>query len=257
MSDDTPQEAEVREFFEAVDLKVDRIPAGEQKTPDFLVTGEGPGYLVEVKTREDDAEIERELSNKGAAQRTRPVGYEEMIARIARKARKQLETYDEKHTYQWLIWFSTDTVYRDTQLTTEQILCTLYGVRSAVYARVNGKAVSVRCFYARPGPFERWPEIDGALISSPNKYQFCANEFSPRVRELVGQGIPKRFAERGALVVPADLEERGGCLIASLDIERRSEEKLRDHLRGKYNHPELQIVDFKSVSVVAALDPES
>jgi hypothetical protein len=136
------------------------------------------------------------------------------------------------------------------ELTTEQFISTLYGVRTVVHAGEAGKAVSKRCYYARSGPFERWPEIDAALISTLDGYVLCLNEFSPRAEDLRHQEVPKRLAERGAVIVPHEREARGECFVADLDIDRRDEAAVRDHLRGRYNHPELQVVNFKEHSVI-------
>lgn len=245
-----PRETEVRSFFEAVGLTVERIPTYEGKSPDFLVSGDGPGYLVEAKGRFDDESIEKELVSTGTATRTRPVGYSEHIEKIVRNARKQMKAYDPEHQYQWLVWLSVETVLAGHELTFEQFISTLYGVRTVVYGGKAGRALSRRCYYARSGPFERWPEIDGALISSPDGYVLCMNEFSPRSANIRGQEVAKKLSERKAVVLPYQREAQGQCFVADLSIDRRNEAVIRDYLRDRYNHPELQIVDFKQYSVV-------
>ncbi len=120
--------------------------------------------------------------------------------------------------------------------------------------------MSKQCFYARPGPFERWPEIDGSLISSPGGYMLCVNEFSSRAADLCGQQVAKRMTEQKAVVLPYEREKEGYCFVADLDLDRSTEEVVRDYLRAQYRHPELQIVDFKEHSVIVdsdSLDPEN
>lgn len=247
---ENPREAEARSFFEAAGLSVERIPTDEEETPDFLVLDDGPGYLVEAKGRFDDESIEKELGSRGTASRTRPIGYSDSIERIVRKARKQMEVYDSEHQYQWLVWLSVETFLAKPELTFEQFISTLYAVRSVVYGGEAGGAVNGRCYYARSGPFERWPEIDGALISSRGGYVLCVNEFSPRADDLCSQEVSKRLSERQAVVLPYEREAQGHCFVADLSIDRRDEAVVRDYLRDRYDHPELQIVDFKEHSVV-------
>lgn len=246
-----PRESEARRFFEAVGLAAERIPTADEETPDYLVTGEGEGYLVEVKGRLDDTAIARELHATGVAKRTRLVGYSESITRVVRKARGQLETHDASHELLWLVWLSVETEFARPSLTFEQILSTLYGIRPVVYAGGSGDAVSSRCYYARPGPFERWPEVDGALISTPDGYVICVNEFSSRANRLLETKVARRLSERGAVVVPRQREECGQCFVMDLDVERRDETALRDYLREHYGHPEMQVVDFEEHSVIA------
>ena len=249
-----PREVDARKFFEAVGLSVVRIPTDQGLSPDFLVSGDGPGYLVEAKGRFDDDLIKKELDSTGMANRTRPVGYSEHIEKIVRNARKQMKAYDPEHQYQWLVWLSVETVFAGHELTFEQFISTLYGARTAVHGREEGGAVSTQCFYARSGPFERWPEIDGALISALGSYMLCVNEFSPHATDLCGQHVSKRLCERKAVFLPYEREKEGHCFIVDLDLDRREEEVVRDYLRSQYGHPELQIVDFKEHSVIVDTD---
>ncbi len=57
--------------------------------------------------------------------------------------------------YYWLVWLSIETYFASPDVTLEQFISTLYGVRHAVYAEETGRDVEKRCYYARPGPFER------------------------------------------------------------------------------------------------------
>lgn len=250
-----PTEREAREFFEACDLSVERIPTGSQETPDFLVHGDGPGYLVEAKGRFDDASIEKELALRGSVSRTRPAGYSRAIERIVRGARKQMAAYDLLHQYYWLVWLSVETDFASPELTFEQFVSTLYGVRQVVYAGHAGKALSKRCYYARPGPFERWPEVDGAIISSLDGFVLCVNEFGTRKDLLCQLKVPMRLSERQAVVIPHEREARGECFVADTSIDRQVETVLRDYLRKRYDRRELQIVDFKHHSATVKVDP--
>ena len=251
---ENPREREVRAFFEACNLKVTRIETGPRKTPDFLVTGDGPGYLVEAKGRFDDATIRKELDSGQAVTRACLYGHSSAIERIIRDTRKQLETFDSEHRYYWLVWLSAETEFANTKLTFEQFVSTLYGIRQVVYADKEGNAVSQRCYYARPGVFERWPEVDGAIISCPDGFVLCVNEFGTRKDQLCQLKVPMRLSERRAVVIPQEREVLGECLIADTAINRRDETVLRDYLRKHYDRPELQIVDFKDYSSVVKAD---
>ena len=56
------EEQEARRFFEeGLGLTVTRVPSAKPKTPDFLIDGEQPGYVLEVKFRFDDENFLKEL----------------------------------------------------------------------------------------------------------------------------------------------------------------------------------------------------
>src|SRR3990170_2479501 len=60
--DESLEEQEARRFFEeGLGLMVTRVPNATSKTPDFLIDGEKPGYVLEVKSRFDDESFLKEL----------------------------------------------------------------------------------------------------------------------------------------------------------------------------------------------------
>jgi len=248
-------EREARAFFEALNLTVTRIETGPNRTPDFLVQGDGPGYLLEAKGRFDDASIKKELDSGRPVIRTRPYNHSAAIERVARRARKQLETFDSEHRYYWLLWLSVKTEFASPELTFEQFVSTLYGMRQVAYADKEGNAVSKRCYYARPGVFEKWPEVDGAIISCPDGFMLCVNESGTRKDQLCELKVPMRLSERRAMIIPQEREVLGECLVADTAINRRDETVLRDYLRKRYDRPELQVVDFKDYSATVKVDP--
>ena len=248
-------ELEARAFFEACNLKVTRIGTSpNKKTPDFLVQGDGRGYLIEAKGRFDDERIKNELDTSNIVSRIRPYGHSLTIEGIIQYAHEQLEAFDLEHRYYWLVWLSVETKFASPKLTSEQFVSTLYGIHQVVYADKKGNAVSKRCYYAQPGAFERWPEVDGAIISCPDGFVLCVNEFSTRKDQLCQLKVPMRLAERRAVVIPQEREVRGECFVADTEINRRDETVLRDYLRKHYDRPELQIVDFKDYSATVKTD---
>ncbi len=62
----------------------------------------------------------------------------------------------------------------------ERTISVFYGVREAMNVMPPHQTILV--FYATPGAFERFPEIDGAVVLWPegDGLTFCPNEASPR-----------------------------------------------------------------------------
>ena len=95
--DESPQEKEARRFFEeGLHHIVVSVPSATLKTPDFLVDGETPGYVVEVKSRFDDKDFLEELELGATAVRRRALGHARWTEDNARSARKQMLRGDGK-----------------------------------------------------------------------------------------------------------------------------------------------------------------
>ena len=43
--------------------EVEKIPESDEKSPDFIVSGSGERYLIELKTKTDDGEIIAEINS--------------------------------------------------------------------------------------------------------------------------------------------------------------------------------------------------
>ena len=243
-------ESEAIVFFEHLGLTVERIGTGDRKTPDLRVLGDGPGYLVEVKARYDDASAEGELRSGRVASHQRSLGYEETVARIARRARKQLWAEDPERERIWMLWLDARAILGSDGLR-EQLVGTLYGIRHAVFEDEAG-AASLHCYYARPGVFERWPELDLAVVAERSGWLLCLNELSNRVADVRTTRLVHQFAARSAVVEPSHLERAGKAMVVPTTLDRRSDQVLTAYLRERYEHPELMVIDFQQT--VAAVE---
>ncbi len=240
-------EVEARSLFVHLGLTVQPVETGERPTPDLLVLGDGPGYLVEVKARYDDASAEDELRSGRVASHQRSLGYEDKVARIARNARRQLRAQDPERERIWMLWLDARAVMSNEGLR-DQLIGTLYGVRHAVFEDQEGDTVSLHCYYARPGVFERWPELDIAIVADRDGWLLCLNEFSDRKVNVRALRLAREFAARAAVVVPSELERAGKAMVVPITLDRRSDQAVTAHLREKYEHPELLVIDFQQAA---------
>jgi hypothetical protein len=252
--DESLEEKEARRFFEeGLGLMVRRVPSATSKTPDFLIDGEKPGYVLEVKSRFDDESFLKELERGSTAVRSRSLGHDRWAADSARAARKQLIGGDPSRERFWVLWFAVECL-SSTEEMFNQVIGTLYGIRQVAYWDEATQTMDGReCLFVVPGVFERWPDIDGAIVTVGDTITLCANEFSDKAERFQSSLLYQSFAQHGGPVSPSVLERRHGFLsIADRTIDRTSEEAVRRYLSQEYNLKHVQILNIKahSASVV-------
>jgi hypothetical protein len=248
--DESLEEKEARRFFEeGLGLMVRRVPSATSKTPDFLIDGEKPGYVLEVKSRFDDESFLRELERGSTAVRSRSLGHDRWAADSARAARKQLIGGDPSRERFWVLWFAVECL-SSTEEMFNQVIGTLYGIRQVAYWDEATQTTHGReCLFVVPGVFERWPDIDGAIVTVGDTITLCVNEFSDKAERFQSSLLYQSFAQRGGPVRPSVLEGRHGFLsIADRTIDRTSEEAVRRYLSQEYNLKHVHILNIKAYS---------
>jgi hypothetical protein len=216
----TQAEAEAEKILrELLDLLPTKIEEGSTRSADFLVDGDDPPYVVEVKSRFLPKQVvdppPNEETKPYVRSMTRDLGVRDWFPEAA----EQFAAVDPSHERLWFLWCSMEGFDPDTQL--ERTVRTLYGARTAHDAIDLERQWPV--FYSEPTIFESFPEIDGAVVlAPPDGATFCPNEFSPRleavlqsklVRNLRGQGVHRmlpveRAAEMGGYVVPLSVDRK-------------------------------------------------
>lgn len=164
--DDNSDELEARDFFErGLGLQAVRVAERHEKTADYLIDGELPGYVVEVKSRFDSKDVTRAWRDHGQASVVLPVAFHRWAVDVAHNAEKQMLTLDPAGVRWWVLWLGVQNELAAGAVF-DQIVGSLYGVREVVYwDQATGGAVSKSCLQAYSGAFERSPSIDAAIIS--------------------------------------------------------------------------------------------
>lgn len=243
MNEPCPEEAEARRFFEMLGLTVTPIATTSTRTPDLQVDGDRLGYFVEVKRRTDSEEFARALRDLGDGEQTRPLGVDPNLKRALDSAHDQLRRLDSGHDRLWIVWLAVD-VHAGAVVGIETVAGTLFGVKQAILPAEHGDgAISIDCYYARPGSFERRPDLDAVIVSVSNGCLAFVNELSPRSDQVVTARVAQRLAERRALVIPSHREAEGNCLLADRALDRRNEGAVVDDLRRRYGRPVLCLAE--------------
>jgi hypothetical protein len=253
--DESVEEQEARRFFEAgLGLKVMRVPSAKSKTSDFLIDGEQPGYVLEVKSRFDDESFLRELERGDTAVRSRALGHDRWAVDQARSAHKQLAGSDPTRERFWVLWYAVECL-SSTEAMFNQVIGTLYGIRQVAYWDETSQTAHGReCLFVVPGVFERWPDIDAAIVTVENSITLCVNEFSAKLERFQSSLLYQSFAQRGGPVSPSNLEANCGFLsIADRTIDRVSEETVGQYLSERYGLKQVHILNIRthSASVIA------
>jgi len=241
-------ERDIRTFFETdLGLSVHRIPTSAARTPDFLVDGDPPGYILEVKGRFDDKESRARFNSGGIVSGSESIGWAPWTADTLRNARHQFASFDPQHQRIWIPCFVVRRSFA-VEAVFDQVIGTLYGVRQVAYPSETGGATEGRnCLYVVPGAFERWPEIDGAIVSSGNAITLCVNEFSDRVSVVEDSGLCRFFAKLGGPISPHRLEStQGFWSVDYRTIDRSDERAVGLHLAEKYRVSRVFVLDIKS-----------
>jgi hypothetical protein len=132
----------------------------------------------------------------------------------------------------------------------DQIIGTLYGVRQVTYWDEDSQgAHGTDCLYAVPGVFERWPDIDAAIVTVGNSITLCINEFSDKAQDFQACRLYQSFARRGGPVTPSDLEAKSRFLsIADRTIDRAKENAVVEYLSQRYGLQQVHILNIKAYS---------
>jgi hypothetical protein len=252
-----PEEIEAQRFFEALGLSVTYIATAPTQTPDLQVDGDTLGYLVEVKRRTDTEPFDLALRHLGDGEQARPIGVDPNLIRVFDNAYHQLRQLDSGHTRLWIVWVALD-VHAGTEIGIETVAGTLYGVKQAIMpAEHHDRASSIDCYYARPGVFERRPDLDAVIVSVPEGFCAFANELNPRSGDVVTARFAQRLAERRALVIPSHREADGDCMLADPALDRRNEAAVVDDLRRRYGRSVFCLAEPDHYAAVAHVRPRS
>ena len=248
ITDDQDPEMEIRAFFEHdLELTVTRIPVSVLRSADFLVDGDGAGYVLEVKARSDDKESIAALRAGEVVAGAESLGWARWASDGVRSAGQQFASSNPPHDRLWILCFvvkrsfATDAVF-------DQIIGTLYDVRQVAYSDSDeGSTTSGRnCLHVVPGAFERWPEIDAAIVAGSGAITLCANECGDRLAQLYSSCLYNFFAERGGPITPSDLElTKGFWSVSDRSLDRSDQSAVERYLAEKYKTSRVFILDIK------------
>jgi hypothetical protein len=230
----------VERFLVSLGVAVHPITIGPQKTPDFLVSDTASTYLVEVKEKYPNPEVEGQriesLARTGIWEEESSLGFQNSISSVVREACEQLAAFQPQVAHFRLIWLHARGRYPDDKL--EQFRATLIGVADLIDTAEIGESVTARpCYYFRESAFFRHRNVlDGAFVSTDEKVQLILNTMSPRYELLERSGLCRSFP---AVCDPGQGEAEGNRYIADCSCDRSDSRAVLDYVKAKYGRPGL------------------
>ena len=244
-----PEEEEAEHILSRMGLHVHRVPTTSlRKTPEFLVDGDGRGYVVEVKARADSEGWREALDRGGVAEQQRSMGYGRWTEDVARAALKQMAAADPQHRRWWILWLPISCEASPDSMM-DEIIGSLFGVRQVVdlAEQRSDQALTMRLvLFALPGVFERHPEIVGVITCTGETISFCVNdEFAPDFATFQQSRIYTVFARRSPPNSARQLREAGFLSIADRSVDRRNEKALQCYLTEAHGIEKPVLLDMK------------
>ena len=241
------EEREAMEYFASLRLAVTRIPSRAERTAEFFADGDHRGYAVEVKSREDSAQWRSAMHAGEVAQQSRPLGWAPWLEQVVRReALEQLKAVDPDHERWWIVWLANRVqAARDSM--GEQLFGSLFGVRQVVYRSSGGSAPMRNCLFARPGVFERHPEIVAAVVQpAAGQFALALNDFAPDRESFQTSRLFFDMAQKEAICDAERLcRDRGFVRVTDLSIDRRSDAAVLEHLATVYGPGPAFVIDMQ------------
>jgi hypothetical protein len=240
----------VAAMLEGVGLSVEVIPESQtDERADLRASDRIHGCIIEVKTKEDDADeiakYLRTLEATGRASRSTPMGRSNRISAIFKKAVAQLRATPSQPGDFLLVWLMA--AGRDQRVQRQQFLDTLYGTVPIIVSksatggapaspdvRRSSTATAVPCYFYSFNEFFGTTDVDGAFVSDDEGVTLCVNPHGKRLHEFRQTQLHVFFQKQRAVVDPALLEEEGKAFIADSNIDRRQGLKILQYIRQKY-----------------------
>ena len=237
-------ERDARSILRGLGFDANKVTTTSEKSADFRVEGDDPPYLVEVKSRLLDGRLS--LTAPGLSEPlNKSMRHDAKVGQWLSESRQQFKALDPDHERLWFLWCAMEASFGSINQV-ERTISVLYGVQEAL--NVMPPHQSILVFYATPGAFARFPDVDGAVIFWPegSGITLCPNEASPRFNLVMRSKLLRTMRDAGvASVLPSERAETMQGYVIPPEV-RGTDEVLR-HLQGVKGLPYLnfQAMDFE------------
>ena len=214
------------------------LPVGSSEQSDYLIALGQSRFLIEEKTKFDDAEEEarrtRRLQVEGRELVVKPIVRRNRLSAIAKKAVSQLESSGARYAHEFrLIWFNG--TGPDAKAHAMQFMAGLYGRVGVTGLRLP--AVVPCYFFGHSDFFSHADRLDGAIAVYPVPGglvpHLCLNSLSPRFEGLRRTKFARLFGRN--VDNPVRAEREGRAFILDSETDRNDEAALLADVERKYN----------------------
>jgi hypothetical protein len=131
-----------------------------------------------------------------------------------------------------------------------QAIGSLFGIRQVAYCDPGSQDATMgRCLFAKPGVFERHPEIVASVVATGGGFAFCVNEFATDYDSFQSSALYLSFASIHPPMSATDLtRNRGFFQIADRSVARHDDHALASYLERAYGIENAIMLDMKDHS---------
>jgi hypothetical protein len=222
--------------FKSQGFDVKIIAESDALRCDLLLEDGRNSYLIEVKKREPDEEIEKNIKEKGIYHHPeKSFGYDDRVREIVHKAVKQLRTTARTIEAEFkLVWYSVIDSF-DNYPNYERAISTIFGLERIHYVnKVTGRGdVTKGCFYYQHSCFHAYKDLDAVILAHNKGCELLLNNFSPNYVAFRNTTLFKTFENDDAYVDPIEADP-DKFIIADCDADRNDRAEIAKFLSEKY-----------------------
>lgn len=243
----------VKEVLEShFKLKVEKIPEGDKRTPDFSAYNDKENYLIEVKEKgaNPDHDNERELAfeNNTIFQLVESLDSKSVLQNVVRDAKKQIDSYADDQDVFRVAWVHcTGTGFAAMP---DKIITGLYGSKIVV---TSAHDQAMTCYYFGFSQFYKYKDnLDAVMVSNQrNEFILCLNNFSPRYERIkesqlvlsMPKGVRDPYADNA----------NGKAMIVDGEVDRRNSKEVLNFLKERYNLESVNILNMTHFEVHSSI----
>ena len=219
--------------FERKGFFVEKLAERDRPTADLAIRKGDDTYLIEVKQRDREDELQDALSSAQTGEvrflESEVIERTNKYSRIIGDGVSQLRHTAEGSDFR-LLWLQGSDEDSDTDA--ELFLASLTGI--AYLITVNEEtSEDFRCYFYELNDFYRNREIlDGVFIGESGGFNLLINPLSPRYEALKGSALFSDFSE--SVIDPIADIESGQAIVVDDCVDRRNEQAVLVHLSEKY-----------------------
>lgn len=210
-----------------------QIAPGERRA-DFLATVDDERLVVEVTSKNDDGQYDRDLRNFGQAFQERRIERTGTLDRVLHNKNDQLRSTPAAADAVRIVWIEAIGRFRVT--IARQIEATFYG-RVSIPLPQTGGTVERYCYFFDHASCYSLPWVDAVIVSRGGAGRLLVNPHSEGdLHKFRATRIARLFESGGSLVSPFE-EEQAGIAFSAHDFkgDRRDERAKCLFLEEKYN----------------------
>lgn len=209
-----------RDCLVAEDFSIEEIePTPTEKRADLRAFWHNEEYVIEAKSREerkDWLEFVQKVRPGAGTSISRQVTPWSAISSTVEEACEQLLATPAQQEAFRIMWMVA--LHDDDRFVIKCVEKRLFGEVKVVVVKSGHDIPQIkRCFFYAPSDFQRFPDLDAAVLSTRKGGNLCVNTFSPRVEALRSGRLYKLFASHRAVIDPEKLEATGKAFIIDKD----------------------------------------